>query len=376
MSGSERVIAYVDEQLAGMRRYPLMWGPPIAVELGYLQLLETRFVALRPDLDAEQPRLIKDRYQEFLRKRFPQVGVSYLCSIFDVDRIGDLVSALRDFEEGLQEIIAAKSLFETSPLAMALQLREGVARPSSTTFTAYLEAFRRVLRATLRGPSKTGRSTKDVELLTNFELPAVEVREANGSPSRVTYPLFQRHSEQGVLIGDPEAAVKEVVAQLVTVIDWADRGGVVADLGGAISDPDRRRTIAAQALRLVPRGEVERVELGGTLVSRPAPVILRAKSKAKLAEVFTENRRVDAFDHEGEIRALDLDQASFRLRATSGTNHRCWLQEDPFELLSEWELGAQVRVRGRQIFGVFQKPLVIVDQIQLLSEPSTDTEDP
>lgn len=366
MSDAERILAYVDEQLAGMRRAPLMWGPPIAIEMQYLQLLETRLLVMRPDLDREQPRLVLDRYIEFLRKKHPKAGNGALANLFDDASAGELVAALHDFENALSDLVAPRSVFETHPLAIALRLRPGVTRPSSTTLTAYLENLRRVLRATLRGPGRTGRSTKEIEELTEFELPSVSVREANGAPAQVVFPLIQRQPRQTSLIATAEDEVRSALTQLVTVMDWAAGQSDFGTLARSVTDSESRRVVAHQGLRLVPRGEVEALELGGTLIQRPAPVTLRPESKARLVSVVAEDQQTEPFLQEGEIRALDLDDATFRLRGPDKAVNRCWLQIDPFELLSEWKLGAKVRVHGRRVGGVFKAPVVIVDDVELI----------
>src|SRR5690606_765557 len=111
-----------------MRRAPLMWGPPIAIEMQYLQLLETRLLVLRPDLDREQPRLVLDKYAEFLRKKYPKAGNGALANLFDDASAGELVAALHDFENALADLAAArKGERNMEPMSRALR-----AAPPST----------------------------------------------------------------------------------------------------------------------------------------------------------------------------------------------------------------------------------------------------
>jgi len=369
MAEPDRIVSYADEQLAAIRRYPLMWGPPVAVELTYLQLLEVLLVALRPDLDEKNPRFIKDLYDGFLLRRFPDLGAGFLTTRYP-DDVEALVAALSEFESEVRQSVRPRNPYEEHDIAFRLRLRAGIARPSSTTMTSYLEVFRRILRATLKGPNRAGRSSLEVETLTDFELPSVDFTRANGAPATVTFPLAQRHDPQTKLDNEAERAVRDSIAHLTTVMEWVESSRPISDLAEEIVDPQRRQRIAVEALRLVPRGEVESVELGGRLVSRYRPVSLRATARPRLVELMGESVAPEAFSEAGRIHALDVDRASFRLHVGK-QRHHCLLVEPLEDALGRWRVDSEVRVLGKRYAGVVGRPVVLVDSL-VVTEPEPD----
>src|SRR5690606_14652243 len=129
--------------------------------------------------------------------------------------------------------------------------------------------------------------------LTEFELPSIRLREANGAPAHVVFPLIQRQPRQTSLMGTAEAEVRSALTQLVTVMDWAAGQSDLGTLARAVTDSEARRVVAHQAMRLVPRGEVEALELGGTSIQRPAPVSIRPEAKARLVTVVAEDQQTE-----------------------------------------------------------------------------------
>jgi len=82
---------------------PLMWGSREAVELQILQLVETMLADSDPDTIARNPRIVLDRYVEFVRERFPDSGQLPLFMIISNDpEAKRLAEELRDFCASLQ----------------------------------------------------------------------------------------------------------------------------------------------------------------------------------------------------------------------------------------------------------------------------------
>jgi hypothetical protein len=363
------VLRYVEQQLAALKKYPLMWGPPLCVELSYLQLLETLVVALRPDLDQREPMLVKERYRRFLAARFPSLPPGYLAHELGERRISELVSALSEFEGAIRAEASPQNPFEHCDLALELVLQQGAAFPSSTTLTSYLETLRRVIRGTVGGPRRKGRVRKEMEALTDFDVPSVQVSPANGAPGRVLFPMHQRKPAQRDPDGGALREVRDAVGHLVTVMDWAAGDAELSELRALVDEPQRRQFVATQVMRLLPHGEVREVRLGGSLVSRYRPASLVASAKRNLMTILLEDQPAEPFDGQGILRALDLDQATFRLRTDDGAEHHCLYFLDPVEALQWWEFEARVRVIGQRVSSLTRKAVVLVDKLEIIFAP-------
>jgi hypothetical protein len=73
----------IDKQIDTILRYPRNWGPPVAVEMLILLLLELRSsLVFQSESDRE---LLKERYLKFLQEELPESPPNKLLSDRDVD---------------------------------------------------------------------------------------------------------------------------------------------------------------------------------------------------------------------------------------------------------------------------------------------------
>lgn len=72
----------IDKQIDTILRYPRNWGPPVAVEMLILLLLELRASLLFPS--GSQREILKERYLNFLREQLPEGPPNKLLSDRDI----------------------------------------------------------------------------------------------------------------------------------------------------------------------------------------------------------------------------------------------------------------------------------------------------
>lgn len=362
MSREYAVTKYVLAQLDQMRETPEMWGPPECIELQYLQLLETWVVAVRPDFDEKEPRYVLNAYERY---RVQKKLRTHAPLALKMDS-RDLVEALHGFRDALSVELRSSSAYQKYDLALGLKLEMEVENASSTVVTSYLTELRRTVRSAVRG-GRRGRAQKDIETLTEFDVPNIEMHQRNGTNATVLFSLQQRKPAQPS--SDDQREVSDALGQLVGVAAWAASDDSVEHLGTIIPDARRRQRVAFEALRLVPRGQVNEVHIGGRLVARYEPVRMLKTAKARLVAAVVEGQDTKPFDSVGILRAADLDRAAIRLLVDKNS-FTCLLTSEALAVLPTCALGAQIRVRGQQVDGLRQRGLVVVEEVELAGNPN------
>ena len=325
------LLGWVDARLAALLEAPRMWGSYEAVELQALQLFELRALIRRPEQELTDPRRVLETYAAFLRQQFPQHPQEPLFRLLEergspVGIEEGLRTYLEDFRRELDRATLPENPFEHSSLAIKLTF-EASRAPSTAAFTGYYEEFRRATRAALRSGKAAGRSKKEVELATDFALLDAVVSPANGAPAEV---LLRLGPQRGQADFDAEARVRDVLSSFLTVAEWAATDASVDEL--RVDDVGARTQTAVQALRLLPPRGVDRVDIGGTLVSRPKPVEIRGRLEARFVEIVGAEAPAEPFDETDEIRAIDLDRGSIVLGRTKRV--RCFVRPEMLGELS------------------------------------------
>jgi hypothetical protein len=90
---------WLNKRMDAMLATPQMWGEQQAVELQFLQLLETDVMVTNADLDAKEPRFVLNKYAEHCRKRF-KTAVLYASS-YHLDWM-ELTGHLKEFRASLK----------------------------------------------------------------------------------------------------------------------------------------------------------------------------------------------------------------------------------------------------------------------------------
>lgn len=354
------IVEVVDSQLAALWRAPRMWGTTDeAIELHVIQLLEFRSIAIRPKLERREPRTVLNSYHGALANLFPGAPPWYLFDLVDnFNRKDEFILLLKGITERIIAEMQPEDVFATHDLVLRLWLREDVKAPRASTLSSYYDAFHRVLRAVSRKKGTRGRAGRDLEKAIDFALTDVEISPANGAPASITLPLDEVETTE-------IDAVKQGVAQIVAVNEWAaDTSQPVDALTHAIAGEGAPERVAAQALRLMPSQEaaVLSVEFGGKLVKRPAPITIRPSHAERLVEIVEQSRTLRPFDEVGDVRAIDIDQRSFKIRK-GNRSLRCWLEDAKLLSVAEAALRQRVRVIGHEYRDPGSPPVIIAERI-------------
>jgi hypothetical protein len=209
-------------------------------------------------------------------------------------------------------------------------------------------------RSLVRGKSK--RPTKSVEQATDFSIEEIRVTPRNGKPASA---LLILGPPAGQLDFETQEHVRDGLAGLVTMAEWAVSSAELSSL--AMDDVEARTRMAVQALRVVPRRGIQTVRIGGKLIGRAKPIELHAEQEKRFVEVVGAGASPEEFDHEDEVRAIDLDRGLLRLGKSPGII--CYVRPD--QLASVAEVGVQARVVGKRYRPRSGAPFVLVSELFL-----------
>jgi hypothetical protein len=249
--------------------------------------------------------------------------------------------------------------FQVHDLVLQLRLRPDAKLPRASSLSAYYDVLRRVLRALARSRGTRGRASHDLEEAIDFAMPDVTVVPANAASAHVLLPLEQLDRKEA-------PRVERALSQIATASTWAaDPDSPVGALKQRLPEGTLSELVAAQTLRLMPSAEadVRSVELGGKLLGRPEPIVLRPAYAGRMVEVLRQETEPHPFDEVGSVRAVDMDQRTLRLRVTSGSV-RCWLDTPELIELGRSALGQRARVKGRLHRAPGSPPVVVVEHIE------------
>lgn len=344
MSNAAAMVPWLDERLGELLTRPRMWGSREAVEMQVLQLLEAKAVAINAHQAIETPQRIFDLYVSFLRERFPSgPNRPLFLHLDDKHDDAEFAGVLKDFCRGVELHLHAPNPFASADIVLKMFFKEN-ASPNAAAVTGFYETFRKTTKALSRpGGSQRG-TTRPLDVAADFVL-ADDLRIARPSPTsaqaHIALDMRRDADEKSV------ARVRASLAQLVTLVDWANAAGAkIDDL--PIDDDDQWRHLALQALRVVPHGDVSRVELGGVLIARPRPVSLQQSHAARFTQVLFHAAKTEPFDETGEVRALDLDRESIKLQyAAKLPRIECFALSGLFGSITHIGAGDRVRVQGQ-----------------------------
>ncbi|AFE06038.1 hypothetical protein COCOR_04803 [Corallococcus coralloides DSM 2259] len=350
----EAVLSYIDEQLNSILAAPGMWGSGESVEFQFIQLLEFRSVILRPELEKTNPRSVLDDYQKFLGEAFPGSHPAPLFRLVAKHRREqDFTSLLERFSVRQKQVLSRHIENQQHDIIIKLNLSKSYHTPRASTLSSYYEIFHRVLRAVSRRRGTRGLASHDIEEAIDFTLPDVIIQQANGAPASITMPLDQLESAE-------REDVSRGISNLVAVSEWAaDPDGSVESLVNSIPHEEYPERIAAQALRLIPGEDlaVQTVELSGTLIRRPKPVVLMPFYGERMVEVVRTRRKGRKFNEFGTIRAVDIDQLSMRIK-TKNRTYKCWLKDRTLLERAKRALGRSAQIVGT-IYNTPGSPVVV-----------------
>lgn len=387
------LLTWTKERLDQIERAPRMWGQTgEAIEFQYLQLLEMRFCSHAAAEEHDPQRFVLDAYATFLRHHFPSQPswpLHQLCPD-RVESSGHFMSVLSSFRRQIEQQAEPDLPYAAHDLVLHLTYKPSV-RPTASSLTSYVSTFRQAARAATRRPGvRTGRVNKEFEQSTDFALDDIDIRQPNGSPAEawvyLSRPAVPPPSPTlDVPFLDPSAIpltrpqpglvrptnevtpkVEEILGKFMALAEWASLEDRDEPLPLPVVD---RTQLALQASRLVPRGPLARVELGGRLVQRYTPVVLRPEDAERLMQAAARDLTPEDFDHTDEIRAIDLDAGEIQLKSGPRQRISCYL---PPHLTSDFhQVGVRARVRGQLYQPLMGSPFVLVSEAEVLGGEST-----
>lgn len=350
--GSHEVLEWVDRRLDAMLARPRAWGGGEAVETQVLLLLQFRALLARPGASKVATHALES-YFEYLERSFPAAPHLPLHQIVGDDPTCEkLAFQLQKVVTTFRAMYEPENPFEHHRLAIRLEYRDGCI-PRTSSVTGYFEEFRRATRATARRPGASkGRVARDIEQATDFELIDVRVVPKNGAPAQAWILMGNGPGQVDFVANE---AVQEALIGMATLAEWAGGTEAVERLG--IDSAARRETLALQTLRVLPRGDVSQVEVGGLMLGRTEPVVYRPNLEGRVMEAVGTTKPAEPFDKEGEIRAFDKDRGELTLGKQPGV--RCFVR--PELVPNVLAVGEVATVRGRLFTPTIGKPFVIVE---------------
>ncbi|MEZ4298913.1 MAG: hypothetical protein R3B70_28445 [Polyangiaceae bacterium] len=358
------LLGWIEERTNDLLDTPRAWGSNEAVEMQVLLLLELRALVLQPERELENPRRILDTYIAYLNRTYPKQPNRPLFQIVEEDDLGrNLGRELGRFLDALGPTLLEENPFEHNRLAIRLRFKQGCI-PRTSAVTGYYEELRRAVRATARKPGTTvGRAPKDIEAATDFELADVRVTPMNGRPAEALLLLGGSDGQQNFLAED---LVRDALSGMIGLGEWAGSPAGVDDL--SIDSVQRRTLLAVQTLRILPRGDVDEVAVGGQIIGRSRPVALRQSYEGRIVQAVGTTAPPTPIERHAEIRAFDRDRGQLLL---GQERLRCFVR--PEFLPKIVAVGESARVAGRLFSPIVGKPFVLVDEP--IEGPAVTTED-
>lgn len=357
----DQVLHWTEEHIDALVAAPPMWGSNEAVEMQALLLFELKALLLRPEESAKDPSRIFDTYTRFLRERFPRLPPAPLCEL----EAAPFAETLKEFHRLLSSRLEPENPFQHSDLVIHLQYKDKE-RPTAISFTAYPDELRRVARSFARAQAKaTGRVRREIEEVTDFSIKDARIQQPNGLPAQAWLMLERGSASQPHLYAVEE--LRTALSRVAATATWLESGTPVSDL--PIDDPEMRVRVGVQMLRLLPRRDVDLVEVGGALSGTPKPFTLRASHASRCMAIVARDATAAPFDQTAEIRGIDLDRGTIALGRRPRVT--CYV---PADILGTnvREVGVSARVRGQYYAPALSPPFVIAESVDVLGGEPAD----
>jgi len=201
--------------------------------------------------------------------------------------------------------------------------------PSSILAT-FLANFRKGVQAATEWSLNKGLSTRPTKAIKQ----ACDLRVMSLQPGSVQVGIRLPDPPRGTE-RDPELeqAAESSLRHYLTVASWAGSGADLSQLDEGVPDPELRRLLLTEVKRFIPRprGDVDVVELSGRLLQGRRTRLTR-EAHTRIDKAIDTSRRVVPERYVGELREIDLDRLTFRLRHLEGTGEG----SAPFEIPCEF----------------------------------------
>ena len=186
-------------------------------------------------------------------------------------------------------------------------------------------------------------------------------------PGSLRIGLRWQIPRQRSLFDSSEKILSNSINSLFLTVGEIDRHGVNA-LSSEVAE--RRRVLLRAVAQLAPssKSEVDTIGFSGHYVSQATPLLLSIRTKERAWAALREAVAKDEISCEGEIREIDLDKATFKLREVEGLGEvSCRAQGVEFEHVVG-ALGCRVRVYGRSEAPEKTRSILVVTELDILKE--------
>ncbi len=361
------ISSWVDRRIQDILSAPRMWGESMeAVELQVLTLLQVRAVAVDSKRELLEPRRVLDRYVEILAERYGVRPAQPVHQFVGEDE-SKFVEVLAFLSDALSDHLAppVDDFFSRSYLGIELGIKAGQSLAAQTV-TSFYETFRHAARSLARyGTGRTGRVEKTIEVQTDFELEEVTITPRNGVPARARIVLGAPYGQRDL---DGSERVQQALGQMLDLSERADTGASARVEGfGQELDINSRTRAFVQTLRILPRGRIGEIKIGGTFVDRPIPVRLHKGHEPLLLSAMARDLEPSGYDHTAKIRAIDLDKGSFSHGNERSGRVLCYVHSDRVqEQLSR--VGVLARVVGMRYTPRVGHSFVMAETLTVISD--------
>lgn len=370
------VDGWIDETLDSMLKRPRMYGSAESVELQALLLLDLRAFIARPDAMERAPGGVFDAWLASFQRRHPGftnvLPSAALGSIHEGDEAAQfhaLTEALDAFRRDLVADLAPDNPFAQHDLALAVRMQKGKRLPPAARIGSFYSLVGQVMRSVVRRGGARGKLPREYEdAIAVFPAGGFEVVPENGIGAQIVMPFDWPQSTQPALPGvpSPETVVREAFGRFVSVAAWASEEEPMQRLVQAVSDAPTRTRLALDAMRLLPAGDIEAVEIGGRAIVRELPVSLRPQARKKLLAVVAHEQKGEPFSALGTLRMVDLDEGRLRLRSNDGGRNNLidvWLTDAEKTAHAATLLGVEVRLEGERFTRATGRPFVVASSL-------------
>jgi hypothetical protein len=234
---------------------------------------------------------------------------------------------------------------------------------STSVLTAFLDAVRKGVQS-IATYDATGRPSKrpPIEIIRACDLELINI-----APGSFQIGLRLPDPDQGSLF--EESVATRALEEFLAAAEWAASNSDRRTLESLLNDVTQRRLALRAVKAVVPRGSggVLFLELSGSMVHSKDPIHLATIAADRIQEALEEAVSEHEERHEGDIREMDLDRQTFKLRGRELAREvLCHFTDDLYPTMTAL-LGKRVRVigvrrlGGKLLDGLLHRALDVVD---------------
>jgi hypothetical protein len=240
---------------------------------------------------------------------------------------------------------------------------------SASALTAFLDGLRKGVQAVANYNTSrelSGRPATDLQQACDFEVIAFlpgSLQVGVTLPEPQQRDLFREHVSTEIQWAEE---AQRALSEYLAVAHWVASDTDTGELDRLVPDFPKRRVLLRAVKPLIPRlkGGIDYVQLSGRPVPGGAPIYLVQNASSRVTAALAAAVAETEERHTGEIREMDLDKRTFRLRNIEGrrSDLQCHIPDDLGPITATF-LGKRATIVGTRTTP--RQPLEIVDIEQL-----------